>query len=191
MRYIIGVDEAGRGPLAGPIAVAAVCMPIELNAWQHWEALADSKKLSEEKRAKWREQIGADGRLVSSVAMVSAPVIDREGITRAAALAAARAIARLARTPTNTHILLDAGLRAPETWQQEAFVRGDETIPAIALASIVAKTKRDAYMLRAAKRYPHYGFAQHKGYGTKAHQAAILKHGPCELHRRTFIKVSH
>lgn len=185
MSWIIGIDEAGRGPLAGPIAVGVVAMPVEKNEWRHWIGLKDSKQLSEKQREIWHAKIKISD-VLHSVAIVGARVIDRVGITHAASVATLRAIARLGLKPNEAVVFLDWGLMIPDIWQQKQFVKGDENIPAIALASIVAKVTRDRYMCQVAKKFPRYGFEQHKGYGTRAHYDAITLHGTCPLHRLSF-----
>jgi len=186
MRWVIGIDEAGRGPLAGPIAVGAVAIPVQKNEWKFWEGLKDSKRLNEKQREYWFEKLWTSD-VHSSVSLVGAAVIDRVGITRAAQTATMRSIMRLALTPEQATVQLDRGLSVPSIWQQEQLVKGDERIPVIALASIVAKVTRDRHMIRLAKQFPAYGFERHKGYGTHAHYLALDRHGPCTLHRQTFL----
>ncbi len=196
MRYVIGIDEAGRGALAGPVCVGAVLMPEDLD-WREAYALVtrrgapvlrDSKKLSAQQRDMLYAYIAAHGRLRHASALVEARVIDSIGIVNAAYEAAARAIADLGITPSRVEVLLDAGLRVPSRWEQRSFVRGDESIPAIALASIVAKVTRDRHMEELAGDYALYGFPAHKGYGTLAHRKEIRRHGLSDLHRATFCR---
>lgn len=189
MRYVIGIDEAGRGPLAGPVSVGAIRIPARLNSWKRFRNLRDSKHLSEKQRESWFASIRSDGRIRHARAMVGARTIDRIGIVRAGNLAVARALRRL-KPARQTMVLLDAGLRAPRRFEkQESIIHGDETIPVIALASVVSKVVRDRALCRLAKRYPHYRFEVHKGYGTKAHYRALAKHGLSLIHRRTFCKL--
>lgn len=182
----MGIDEVGRGPLAGPIAVGAVAVPYEIHEWKHWEGLKDSKKLSEKKRVVWNDMVQGRDDVRSAVVMVGAKEIDAMGIAAAARRAAAEALAALSLVPTEAEVLLDHGLRVPDAWQQEAFVKGDERFPSIALASIVAKVARDTLMVAMDTRYPGYGFAAHKGYGTKAHAISIREKGLSPIHRATF-----
>jgi ribonuclease HII len=151
----------------------------------------DSKKLSEEQRAAWFSKIEAlrrDGALVYSLSFVSARVIDARGISHAIFRAVSRTLSR-AGVPQSIRVLLDGGLRAPKEFHnQKTIIRGDEKELAIALASIVAKVRRDAYMVRVAREYPAYGFDQHKGYGTRRHINAIRRSGFSPLHRRTFCR---
>ncbi len=186
MHWVIGIDEVGRGPLAGPIAVGAVAILLSENEWSCWEGLKDSKKLSEKRREAWYALMD-ERKINRAVSMVSAATIDKVGIAHAAKSAAAHAIARLNLTPNIARVLLDHGLKVPAEWEQEQFVKGDERFPAIALASIFAKVTRDRYMVSLAEKFPAYGFDQHKGYGTAHHYAALKKHGPTPLHRRTFL----
>ena len=178
-----GVDEAGRGPLAGSVFAAAVILP------EHYDlpGLADSKKLSEKKRDALAAQIKAQA-VVWSVAEAGVDEIARLNILHAAMLAMRRAVENLAVPPQ--HIFIDGnripdGLPAPA----EAVVKGDAKIPAISAASILAKTARDAQMYALAARHPQYGFERHKGYGTPEHLAALRRHGALPEHRRGFAPV--
>jgi len=187
MRWIIGVDEVGRGPIAGPIAVGAVCIPIGDNVWEAWEGLKDSKKLTEKRRERWFAEM-KERKVRYTVSMIDAQYIDEYGIAQAAREAVASTIGALNVTPDKGHVLLDAGLTAPEEFHQEAIVKGDEHIPAIALASVAAKVTRDRYLCEMGEKHPGYGFERHKGYGTAAHYEAIREQGLLEgIHRRTFI----
>lgn len=192
--YVIGVDEAGRGALAGPVCVGAVLFPEDFN-WQEAFALVtrrgeprlrDSKQLSAQQRDILFEYITEHGRLKHAAGLVAADVIDSMGIVNAAREATVIAIKQLGVSPERVKVLLDAGLSAPHAWEQESFVRGDENIPAIAFASIIAKVTRDRYM-EGLSEAETYGFAEHKGYGTKAHIQAIQKNGTLGIHRLTFL----
>ena len=200
MEYVIGVDEAGRGALAGPVAVGAVLLPAHL-LWEDFDGLKDSKKLRAQQREEWFGKISARsplaglGDVSASVSLVSARTIDRDGIVAACRLATRRCLTKIVADTANIPIwelssqmgvLLDKGLSAPSEWQQEQIVKGDETVPAIALASIVAKVTRDRHMEHLAEKYKPYGFEGHKGYGTHEHRKAIKKHGLSEEHRTTF-----
>lgn len=195
MQWIVGVDEAGRGALAGPVSVGAVLYPSDFD-WQELFALVtrrgpirlrDSKQLSTQQRELLFEQIVSHGRLKHAAAFVDAETIDQIGIVNAAHEAAAAAIRALGIGPDRVSVQLDAGLRAPSEWTQESFVRGDATYPAIAFASIIAKVSRDRLMEDFAEEYPAYGFEGHKGYGTTLHTAALARHGMSMIHRRTFV----
>lgn len=177
---IIGVDEAGRGPLAGPVIAAAVIL-----GDADIPGLADSKKLSPRRRADIESQIRAQCAFAIGEANVAE--IDALNILHATMLAMARAVAALDVTPDM--VLVD-GNRLPNwPWAARAIVGGDASEPAISAASILAKEHRDRLMLAADAAHPQYGFAQHKGYGTAAHLAALKKHGPCPLHRQSFAPI--
>ena len=181
---IAGVDEAGRGPLAGPVVAAAVI----LHPDHPIEGLRDSKKLS----ARRRERLAAEIReraLAFAVASASVEEIARLNILRATLLAMTRAIEGL--DPRPRHVRID-GNRAPrlDGMRVETVIGGDDQDPAIAAASILAKTVRDGLMLQYAEQFPAYGFERHMGYGTAVHMAALREHGPCEIHRRSFAPVA-
>ncbi len=179
---ICGVDEAGRGPLAGPVYAAAVI----LDPARPIAGLADSKKLSAKKRERLAVEIRA--KAVSwAIAEASVEEIDRMNILQATLLAMARAVAALARTPTE--VLVD-GNRCPAVGPPvRAIVGGDASIAEISAASILAKTARDAEMLRLHGEFPQYGFDRHMGYGTAMHLASLRRHGPAPCHRRSFAPV--
>ena len=191
--YIIGIDEVGRGALAGPVAVAAVYLPKKIR----FRNLKDSKKLSPKKREVWFKKVKADKRIFFAVVMVSPRIIDEINISEAANRAATRALNKLIadfRLPiSKTAIYLDAGLKitkklTPNPYKLKAIIKGDEKINAVKLASIVAKVTRDRLMIRSHKKYPAYDFHKHKGYGTKAHFSALKINNICEIHRLTFLK---
>lgn len=196
MRWLIGIDEAGRGALAGPVCVGAVLAPFDFD-WREVFAeitrrgepkLRDSKKLSAQQREILYAYIDAHPRLRHASAFVDADSIDTIGIVNATYEAAAIAISKLNIEPDQAQVLLDAGLKVPTKWQQESFIRGDENIPTISLASIVAKVTRDRHMEELALTYTPYGFAGHKGYGTAIHMQAIRKHGMVPfIHRKSFL----
>lgn len=200
MKYLVGIDEAGRGPLAGPVAVGAVCVPLSRNGRALHPLLRargtrgnakDSKQLSETAREicfKEVLQAKQKGTLFFSVALVGPGLIDRQGISAAVHLGIRRSLAGLTVNPEECLVLLDGLLKAPPEFRlQKTIVRGDATEPIIALASIVAKVTRDRKMRRLEKIYPLYGFEKHKGYGTRAHCEAIRENGACLLHRRSFL----
>lgn len=176
---ICGVDEAGRGPLAGPVFAAAVV----LDPVRPIIGLADSKKLSERKRDRLAAEI-REKAMAWAVAAATVEEIDRMNILQATLLAMARAVKALSITPAQ--VLVD-GNRTPNLQlPMQAIVGGDATVPVISAASILAKTARDAEMLRLHQAYPQYGLDRHKGYGTAAHLAALAIHGPALCHRRSF-----
>lgn len=180
---IAGVDEAGRGPLAGPVIAAAVI----LDPNHPIAGLADSKKLTEKQRERLFEEIRSQA-LAWSVSRASVSEIDSINILQASLLAMQRAVAALPIPPQE--VLVDGDKCPIFPCQARAIVRGDDTEPAISAASIVAKVLRDRLMRMLDKRYPDYGFAKHKGYGTALHLAALRLHGPSRVHRRSFSPVA-
>jgi ribonuclease HII len=178
--YIAGVDEVGRGPLAGDVIAAAVILDMPI------EGLADSKKLSAKKRQFLSDEIKLKAKSYA-YGRVLAAEIDVINIHQASLLAMKRAIESLLLIPT--HVLVD-GLYCPDVnYACEAIVGGDAKVAEISAASILAKVMRDNEMISLDVKYPGYGFAQHKGYPTKQHQAALKALGPCEIHRRSFAPV--
>ena len=179
---LCGVDEAGRGPLAGPVMAAAVM----LDPGQPIDGLRDSKKLS----AAARERLADEIRLRAvawCVAEASVAEIDQLNILQATLLAMQRAVAGLGRAPDDVWV---DGNRCPNwAWRSQAVVKGDDKVAAIAAASILAKTVRDQFMRRLHDEHPAYGFARHMGYGTALHLAALKAHGACPQHRRSFAPV--
>lgn len=188
-KYIIGIDEVGRGPLAGPVAIGAIlATPQALLAFT---LIKESKQLSEKKRELWNAKILAacGTELKSAVAYVSAAEIDAIGIAPAIRKAIEEGLRELAADPRECRVLLDGGLRAPEVYMdQETIIGGDAKETIIAMASVVAKVSRDQLMVELSADYPEYDFAKHKGYGTKAHMEAIRSHGLSAEHRRSFCK---
>jgi len=180
---VAGVDEAGRGPLVGPVVAAAVI----LDPRKPIAGLADSKTLSPRKRERLFHEILAKA-LCCSVAQASAEEIDQINILQATLLAMQRAVAGLRLPPK---LVLVDGNRLPLLpMQAQAIVKGDATVAEISAASIVAKVHRDQWCAEFDARYPEYGFARHKGYGTAEHLAALVAHGPCPEHRRSFAPVA-
>ncbi|HLF48472.1 MAG TPA: ribonuclease HII [Methylomirabilota bacterium] len=179
---VAGVDEAGRGPLAGPVVAAAVILP----PGGRIEGVDDSKRLTAEERTRLCDVIGARAVAVG-VGMADPATIDRVNILEATRLAMRQALAALAAAPElvlTDYVVLD-GLECP----QKNLVQGDRRSASVAAASIVAKVTRDRIMEAADRDYPEYGFGRHKGYPTPEHRAALVRHGPCPLHRRTFAGV--
>lgn len=212
---IIGIDEAGRGPLAGPLAVAAVATQILLSASKikFWKFLIptpplagcaptpriskiyflrnikDSKKLSAKQRKEWAAILCK--KFECRCVMVGPKVIDRIGIQKATRLAVSRVLRKFPFTRSRASriklcVLLDGSLFAPKHYNQKTIIRGDEKVPIISAASIIAKETRDAKMLRLHKKFPQYCFDKHKGYGTKLHYKMLKKYGLCPSHRRSF-----
>ncbi len=181
---VAGVDEAGRGPLAGPVVAAAVILPADFPA----EEIDDSKKLTVRKRERIYGRLTAHAEVMWCAAEASPEEIDRLNILRATHLAMARALAGLPETVQ--HALVDGlpvrGLPVPH----DAVVGGDGLSLSIAAASVIAKVTRDRIMGELDARFPEYGFARHKGYGVKEHLTALRNHGPCPIHRRSFAPVA-
>ncbi len=189
VNYLIGIDEAGRGPLAGPVAVGAVLMLQDFD-WRLLEGVRDSKKLSEKKREEFfarAVELEQSQTLRFAVATSSAAYIDRYGIVPAIKRALAEVLSRFEVEPKDCHVLLDGSLRAPAEYiHQETIIRGDDTEPVISLASIMAKVTRDRLMKRLSSKYPEYDFHVHKGYGTPSHLSAIARRGLSDIHRASF-----
>ena len=190
-RCIAGVDEAGRGPLAGPVVAAAVILP---TGWitdgppAPFDQLNDSKQLSEKKRELLFDALTQANDLLFSVAIISPLEIDRLNILRATHVAMRQALQALKRKPD---LALIDGLPVRDLgFSQKAIVQGDALSLSIGAASILAKVTRDRLMLEYAKEFPGYGFEAHKGYGTPAHLAALRELGPCAIHRRSFAPVT-
>ncbi len=187
---LAGVDEAGRGPLAGPVVAAAVLFPVE---WitgglpRALHGLNDSKQLRPEERERYFAVLKSDPRVVSGVGIVDVPVIDTINILQATYQAMNEALAQL--IPAPEHVLVDGLVAGGLRWPQTAIVGGDGKSYSIAAASVIAKVTRDRLMVEYHRQYPLYGFAEHKGYGTPQHLGALAQHGPCPIHRRSFAPV--
>ncbi len=188
-RYIVGVDEVGRGPLAGPVTVCAFSIPERTN--KKLPRYKDSKRLTRGTRERLAKEFKKIGSARFTLVSVSASLIDRRGIEWATHRAVRRAIRKLGVPPKSARVLLDGRLRAPKEYDQQTIVHGDELISVIAIASIIAKVHRDRLMARYAKRYPGFGFEEHAGYGTRAHYRALRRHGESPIHRRTFLGNVH
>ena len=177
--YIGGIDEAGRGPLAGPVVVAGVIMPLD----DIIDGINDSKKLTEKKREKLFEQIMQKA-IDVQVAVIDADKIDEINILNATKLGMLQCINGFEKVD---HVLIDA-VKLDTNVPTTSIIHGDALSYSIAAASIIAKVTRDHMMLDLAQEYPEYNFAKHKGYGTKEHITLLKEHGPCPIHRKTFIK---
>lgn len=182
-KNIAGIDEAGRGPLAGPVVAAAVILPSRVNI----PGLNDSKKLSANKREELFPKI-QEISVTFGLAVVDQKVIDKINILQAARLAMKQAVETLKITPGL--LLIDGNQKIDSTLNQWAIVKGDSRSLSIAAASVLAKVTRDRIMDGYHKLYPQYEFNRHKGYGTRLHRNLIQEHGPCPIHRRTFKGVS-
>lgn len=185
-KYLIGLDEAGRGPLCGPVVASAVMFKeFELDLFNK---VADSKKLSDKKRTALVPEI--QEKMYYAYGSVSAKEIDELNIFWATQLAFKRALLRLFEltnvSPLETMVLVDGNSFKNEGFEFKCIVKGDDKIPVISAASILAKVKRDQWMKRYDKLFPKYGIAKHKGYPTKEHRDMIAKHGACPIHRKSF-----
>ena len=178
---VCGVDEAGRGPLAGPVYAAAVILPKGYII----EGVNDSKKLSEKKREELFEKIKAES-LAFSIGIATAEEIDEINILQATFLAMKRAVEGLQICPD--YAMIDGNRKPNISVPCETIIKGDGKSASIACASILAKVSRDRYMLEMAEKYPEYQFEKHKGYGTKLHYEMLDKFGPCDIHRKTFLR---
>lgn len=178
---VCGVDEAGRGPLAGPVCAAAVILPANVEI----PGLNDSKKLSDKKRRELFPII-QEKAIAYGIGFADEKEIDEINILQATFLAMERAISQLSVQPE--HILIDGNRNKDFGIPSSTVVHGDSLSASIAAASVLAKVTRDDVMLEMAKQYPDYGFEIHKGYGTRAHYDALRNSGPCEIHRMTFLK---
>lgn len=189
MRYLIGVDEAGRAPLAGPVAVGAAMVRSGFD-WSLVGGVRDSKRMTERARENMFRRMQAlrrDGALRFAVSYAPHSLIDRVGITKAVAWALSRALERLGADPSESAVYLDGLLRAPEQFtHQQTLIGGDDVLPVISLAAVAAKVSRDHRMVRLARKYPGYHLELHKGYPTRAHREAIFSRGLSDIHRVTF-----
>ena len=181
VEVICGVDEAGRGPLAGPVCAAAVILPPHLRI----PGLNDSKKLSDKRRRELFPVI-CEQALAYGIAFATEQEIDEINILQATFLAMERALAQLTIRPDL--VLIDGNRQKDFGLPVKTVVKGDSLSANIAAASVLAKVTRDDFMVRQAEQFPEYGFEIHKGYGTKAHYAALEQYGPCPIHRKTFLK---
>lgn len=189
-KLLVGIDEAGRGPIAGPVSVG-VFVFLNEKAGNHFRGVKECKQLSEEKREYWFEKI-VEAKKANQIdfcaALESEKIIDKKGISYAIKSTLNKCLKKLKIDSESHRILLDGGLRAPISFKdQKTIIKGDEKKKVIALASICAKVTRDRYMRKMADKYPEYGFDIHKGYGTKVHYEAIRKHGKSPIHRESFL----
>lgn len=196
IKYVIGIDEVGRGPLAGPVTLCAFAVPQKYIKNFDLFGSKDSKKLSEQKReliATELKHLAKHEKCFFTIASSSASIIDEQGLGRAIQKAVAQVLKKLEETlmihPGNMDIYLDGGLRASiRYFRQHTIIYGDATVPVIACASILAKVHRDRLMNTYDREFPEYGFLNHKGYGTPEHYKAIKKHGITSIHRKLFLK---
>ncbi|HMQ02245.1 MAG TPA: ribonuclease HII [Candidatus Doudnabacteria bacterium] len=184
-KVVVGVDEAGRGPLAGPVVAAAVWFEQEVDApW--WQQIRDSKKLNEARRGELAQIISTHAQV--GIGLADVAEIELNNILQASLQAMKRAIENLQVSLQDSHVLVDGKFLIPDllAHEQRAVVKGDSLIHSIAAASIVAKVTRDNLMKEYSEKFPQYGFAQHKGYGTAAHIQAIKQYGLSPIHRVSF-----
>lgn len=188
IKFIIGIDEAGRGPLAGPVAVAAVVaksnFKYQISNLKILGGIKDSKKLSAKKREKWYKILKRN--FECHCVFISHKTIDKINIHKATLLGVEKVLKKFSKKPDL--VLLDGSLYAPKEYKQKTIIKGDEKIPSISAASIIAKVLRDRKMVQIHKKFPHYDFDRHKGYGTKLHYKRIKKYGLIGAHRRSFCK---
>jgi len=189
-KRVAGLDEAGRGPLAGPVVAGAVmirrsdCQRCDLLRRSHLKDIKDSKKLSAKKREEFYKILTKHPAIKWGIGKVSERVIDRINILEATKLAMVRAFEKLKRKPD--FLILDGNFKINSEIPQKSIVKGDEKVFSCSCASIIAKVTRDRIMKRYHKKYPQYGFDRHKGYPTKHHRQMLKKYGPCKIHRKTF-----
>ena len=192
-RFVACVDEAGRGPLAGPVVACAVVLLPKPGLGRRPKPglgrVRDSKKLSPKRREEVYKTVKEHPAIQWGIGIVSEKVIDKINIFQATKLAMKRAVANLERNTPVDFLIVDGNMSIDMPIPQESIVKGDEKVFSCALASIIAKVTRDRMMLRYHKKYPQYGFDKHKGYGTKLHIATLKQHGPCPIHRRSFTPV--
>jgi len=192
-KVVAGLDEAGRGPLAGPVVAAAVILDSRLRGNDKLGNINDSKKLSEKQREEIYEILINNKDIKWGVGIVSEKVIDKINILEATKLAMRKAISSLRgakRRGNPDFLLIDGNFKIDCATPQKSIIKGDQKVFSIAAASIIAKVTRDRIMQRMHKKYPQYGFDKHKGYGTKAHFENLKKFGPCKIHRKSFYPVS-
>ena len=189
-RCVAGIDEAGRGALAGPVVAAAVALPPEtaLDAADlPWSQVRDSKQLSPARRGTLFDAVQQHA-LAWAIGCVDAVTIDQIGIAAATRRAMQQAVAALA--PAADALVIDWVKLPSVNLPQQSFIKADQRVVSVAAASILAKVHRDRLLVELGARYPAYGFSQHKGYGTAQHRAAIATHGPCPAHRHTFAPIA-
>ena len=195
-RLVAGIDEVGRGPLAGPVIACAIViltksdLGIPKSDLGKTGKLKDSKKLSAKKREEYYRHFLQHQNIQWGIGTVTQKTIDKINIYEATRLAMERAVHNLSKKALPDFVYIDGIMKIKTTIPQKAVVRGDETIQLCAMASIIAKVTRDRLMVKYHKKYPCYGFNSHKGYGTTLHLAMLKKHGPCPIHRKSFSPIS-
>ena len=190
---VVGVDEVGRGPIAGPVTVCAFALRGKYHNEIHerLDGITDSKKLSEKRRDFYADiirQLKIEGKIELSISSVSAKKIDESGIVPSIFSALNRSVTNVTVGYKKSYIYLDGSLHAKSEFNQEVIIKGDSKNWLIGAASVAAKVARDNQMKKLSEKYPNYGFEQHKGYGTKKHYENIEENGLCEIHRKSWIK---
>lgn len=192
MRWIVGIDEVGRGPIAGPVMVCAVAISAAVYRRRQWQGLTDSKQMTVQARDHWEKearQMKKQGQIRIAVASRSAAAIDRCGIALCIHECVVSVLRQLGLTPQQCEVRLDGSLFAPKEYtRQQTIIKGDSKEQVISMASVIAKVRRDVLMTRFAKLYPYYRWGENKGYGTVAHYKALERHGLSPLHRKSFLK---
>jgi len=191
---VAGIDEAGRGPLAGPVVACALTACVKLKRNKNFKLLRDSKKLSASERKRFYNLLTDCSSIEWGIGRVSEKVIDKINIFQATKLAMVRAVRNLEKKLGRKadFLLLDGNFNIPmQNISQKAIVKADEKVFSCTAASVIAKVSRDRLMVKYHKKYPQYGFDRHKGYGTKQHFAALQEYGPCEIHRKSFAPIKN
>lgn len=195
IEYVVGIDESGRGPLAGPVVVGVVAVRFDVfktSFSRYFKNVQDPKKTTIMERDKWHSRLKEweeKDYIQTGFSFVGPQVIDNTGIVRSIKKALDQSLKKLNLAPEKTLVLLDGLLHAKDEYiHQETIIKGDEKEPIITLAAIIAKVARDRKMVQLAKKFPQYGLDVHKGYGTKAHRDSLKKHGLSSIHRYTFLK---
>lgn len=191
MKWVIGIDEVGRGPVAGPVAVCACAMPFTAYKKRRWAGLTDSKKMMAPSRNAWYKKavtLQQQEKINYAVVYRSNIVIDKKGIALAIRECISESLEKLMLDPKDCIVLLDGSLKAPSEYKnQKTIIKGDSKEQIISFASVIAKVYRDKKMELLHKKYPEYAWVKNKGYGTKEHYRAIVRHGKTALHRKTFL----
>ena len=189
IKVLAGADEVGRGPWAGPVVASVVIFPDNIEQVEELAFLNDSKKIPEKTRNKLSKIIKQHA-IIYSICFVDECVVDELNILNATKLAIENCLKEIAVKIVPDILIIDGNYKVNNIVRQKSIVKGDAKSASIAAASIIAKVARDEYMLEMDAKYPEYGFAKHKGYGTKLHADMLEKHGPCSIHRKTFHPVS-
>lgn len=191
-QWIVGVDEVGRGPLAGPVYICAIAIPLDRYGKMHWEGLTDSKLMTARARERWHDEAKrhrAKGGIKIAIAYRNAQAIDTHGLSACIGSCVSVVVRRLKLDPSVCTILLDGGLHAPRRYRaQQTIIGGDKIHPIISLAAVVAKVTRDAHMRRLHKKYPQYRWFENKGYGTRMHMETVREIGLSPIHRKSFCR---